>query len=233
MSLDRNALKALLATLMAQYETADEARRKAIQEMLKVQTAIRAIYALATDEPLEFSGSLADACREALKNSTAAMTPVDVRNAIVALGYNLTKHKNPLASIHSVLKRLHESGSVKQIQTAGASKDSPSKSAYQWTPTAPPASRPSSAPAATPLFTTQREFESIFGNGAQLAALVESLNRPISPEFKRQMESMAAKIADLEPAIAQQLREVEKLGPSFRAMTAKTIQALPKPKGSK
>jgi hypothetical protein len=37
------------------------------------------------------------------------MTPVELRDELKAIGYDLAKHTNALASIHSVLKRLAES----------------------------------------------------------------------------------------------------------------------------
>ena len=134
MDIDREFLKDALDRLTRHYEAADETRRVALREMVKAQAAIRAIYALATDEPLEFSGTLADACRQVYRTSTKPMTPVEARNAIVALGYNLTQHKNPLASIHSVLKRLAKSGNLKHVTESVTDDDGTAieKAAYQW-----------------------------------------------------------------------------------------------------
>jgi hypothetical protein len=56
--------------------------------------------------------SLADACRAVLKTTMTSMTPKEVRDGIKRLGYDLSGKSNAMASIHSVLKRLAESGNV-------------------------------------------------------------------------------------------------------------------------
>lgn len=70
---------------------------------------------------------LTDACREILKGSKEAMTPTEVRDALVRMGYDLKKYKNALASIHTILKRLGRSNGV---WTIVRQKDK--KVAYQW-----------------------------------------------------------------------------------------------------
>jgi hypothetical protein len=132
--LDRELLKTVLDQLTRQYEAADESRRRALRDMLKAQTAIKAIYALATDEPLQFNGTLADACRTVMLEAGGPKTPMEIRDSIVALGYNLTQHKNPLASIHSVLKRLMKSGYLKPVTATITSKDGSTidRAAYEW-----------------------------------------------------------------------------------------------------
>jgi hypothetical protein len=49
-----------------------------------------------------------DAIREVLKSKGqyVGFTPVGVRDALKAAGFDLSKYKNPLASIHTILKRL-------------------------------------------------------------------------------------------------------------------------------
>ena len=133
MAIDREFLTVALERLTAHYEQADEERRRATREMLKAQAVIKALYALATDEPMEFTGSLADACRAVLREGKP-LTPLEVRKGILVLGYNLTKHKNPQASIHSVLKRLVESGDLKHVTASVTDDDGTTidKTAYQW-----------------------------------------------------------------------------------------------------
>ena len=152
MPIDREFLKAALERLTAHYEQADEERRRATHEMLKAQAAIKALYALATDEPLEFTGSLADACRAVLGEGKP-LTPLEVRKGIVALGYNLTKHKNPQASIHSVLKRLVESGDLKHVTASVTDDDGTTigKAAYQWVQRAVRKRRRSASAVAPPI----------------------------------------------------------------------------------
>ena len=121
--------------------------------MLKAQAAIKALYALATDEPLEFIGNLADACRAVLREGKP-LTPLEVRKGIVALGYNLTKHKNPQASIHSVLKRLVESGDLKHVTASVTDDDGTTidKAAYKWVQRDVPKRRRAASAVAPPVF---------------------------------------------------------------------------------
>jgi hypothetical protein len=124
-----------LTELRREYERVLEERRQRDIRLSQLQTAINALVALDTDEPITFAGTLTDACRAALKNAGRPLAPMQVRDIIVALGYDLSQHKsNPLASIHSVLKRLAESGDVEQLTThtttASGTKD---ETLYFWT----------------------------------------------------------------------------------------------------
>lgn len=60
---------------------------------------------------LEAQG-ITDACREALRGSGKFMSPLEVRALLEAKGLDLSKQKNAMASIHTVLKRLKEKGEV-------------------------------------------------------------------------------------------------------------------------
>jgi hypothetical protein len=79
-----------------------EARRTGLQG---VRITLKTLYA----PPPEFDG-LADACRTVLRqNAGKSMSPIEVRDAVDKAGYDLKKHTNPLASIHSVLRQMAES----------------------------------------------------------------------------------------------------------------------------
>ena len=56
--------------------------------------------------------SLTDACRVMLRSAGRPMTAIQVRNSLDAAGLDFTKYSNGLAAIHTVLKRLAESGEV-------------------------------------------------------------------------------------------------------------------------
>lgn len=56
--------------------------------------------------------SLTDACRVILRSAGRPMTAIDVRNSLDAAGLDFTRYSNALAAIHTVLKRLAESGQV-------------------------------------------------------------------------------------------------------------------------
>jgi len=111
-----SAIPAAIAELRQKYDQEDEKRRKAEAAMAQYAAAIALLSGLETPiEPVAFDGTLADACRIVLKNSTKPLSPTDVRDGIVALGYDLTGKTNPMASIHSVLNRLFNSENVAKL----------------------------------------------------------------------------------------------------------------------
>ena len=55
---------------------------------------------------------LTDACRVVLKNAGRAMTPIEVRDRLEAIGFDLGRYSNSLAAVHTVLKRLNQSQEV-------------------------------------------------------------------------------------------------------------------------
>ena len=55
---------------------------------------------------------LTDACRVVLKNAGRAMTPIEVRDRLEAIGFDLGRYTNSLAAVHTVLKRLNQSQEV-------------------------------------------------------------------------------------------------------------------------
>jgi hypothetical protein len=61
--------------------------------------------------------NLTDAVREVFKSATGRLTPADIRDALVEMGYNVTQHTNMLASIHTCLKRLTSVGEIERYDT--------------------------------------------------------------------------------------------------------------------
>lgn len=53
---------------------------------------------------------LTEACRLVLRNAGAPMTAVQVRDRLETIGFDTDRYANGLAAIHTVLKRLRESG---------------------------------------------------------------------------------------------------------------------------
>ena len=69
---------------------------------------------------------LTDAVRKALQSlSSMSLSPVQVRNRMEKLGYDLSSYKNVLASIHTILKRLKRKGEVTSRERDG-------KTVYRW-----------------------------------------------------------------------------------------------------
>jgi hypothetical protein len=107
---------------------ADEFQRLEAR-LAQVRTAKAALIALESDEPMEFDGNLADACRRVLQAAgRRSLSPTEVRDAVKALGYDITKHTNVMAAIHSVLKRLAETPEVDTKEL----KQAPGQRRYYW-----------------------------------------------------------------------------------------------------
>jgi hypothetical protein len=68
---------------------------------------------------------LTDACRLVLRGGLP-MTPVEVRERLLEIGVDLSVYTNDLSAIHTVLKRLNESGEIRLVPRASG------KSAYLW-----------------------------------------------------------------------------------------------------
>jgi hypothetical protein len=68
---------------------------------------------------------LTDACRTVLRNAGIPMSPTEVRDRLAAIGVDLSKYSNELAAIHTVLRRLHDSGELRFIAAPG-------KHLYRW-----------------------------------------------------------------------------------------------------
>jgi hypothetical protein len=56
------------------------------------------------------------------------MTPTDVRDRLRAIGFDVSKYANDLAAVHTILKRLNESGELRFIPRG----HEPGKHAYLW-----------------------------------------------------------------------------------------------------
>ena len=100
-----------IAALMSDEEILEAAIKAAEVRLSRVRAARAAFALLASPEaePGEFLGKMADGCRTVLKQSAgSSLSPLEVRDRLKVLGYDLSTHKNPMASIHSVLKRLAE-----------------------------------------------------------------------------------------------------------------------------
>lgn len=72
---------------------------------------------------------LTDACRTVLRNAGVPMSPTEVRDRLELIGVDLSKYSNELAAIHTVLRRLNDSGEVRFVSAPG-------KHLYRWN--APP-----------------------------------------------------------------------------------------------
>jgi len=90
------------------------ARRQAIDKRLAelAQTigTLSKLIGLTPTVPL----GLTDAVRLIMRGGVP-MTPIDVRDRLHAIGFDVSKYVNDLAAVHTILKRLNESGELRFI----------------------------------------------------------------------------------------------------------------------
>jgi hypothetical protein len=130
------------------YKTELAHERKALGELLhqreelatkiaKQQTRVAALASLCehSEEVGEITemdlGGLTNACRTAFRVAgNRGLMPTEVRSALEQLRFPIRSHKNILASIHTVIRRLEHAGEVrKAIHDIRNGAD---KSVYQW-----------------------------------------------------------------------------------------------------
>ena len=109
----------------------DRLRALRFEVDLRIAKLERTISGLATlcGEPDIAPQGLTDACRSVLQSTTAyQLTPIEVRDELKKMGFDLSRYENPLAVIHTTLKRLAEQGEVTICLVAGGS----ATTAYRW-----------------------------------------------------------------------------------------------------
>jgi hypothetical protein len=101
---------------------------KANAEMLPDESRERVLLEL--DDALPPTG-FTEAIRYALRRAGAfGMTPMEVKTALIAVGIPLTQ-SNPMAAIHTVLKRLVDGGEVR-VAIRDKKMGGDDESVYQW-----------------------------------------------------------------------------------------------------
>jgi hypothetical protein len=129
-----------LTEVMAEREALDEKMEAATQRILRLRRGALGLGALCGNSPGELSSKfpdlfpdsidpdtgLTDAVREVLKTDTHTyFSPVNVRDRLRGRGYDISKYKNVLASIHTILKRLKDQDEVKDVNRDG-------RTVYKW-----------------------------------------------------------------------------------------------------
>jgi len=72
------------------------------------------------------AAGLTDTCRTVLRAAQRPLTALEVRDLLEAMGFDVSRYANELASIHTVLKRLAQSGEVRLLPRVN------DKPAYEW-----------------------------------------------------------------------------------------------------
>ena len=127
-----------LDAAVREYERAIADRAALDGRIAQLQQTIGTLTKLCGFTPTVALG-LTDACRMVLRNAGASLTPTAVRDRLQAVGMDLGHYANPLAAIHTVLKRLVEAGEVHAEEA-----DEANRSVYRSF--APPYRRPADVP---------------------------------------------------------------------------------------
>ena len=116
--------RAALDAAIKEYETLGEKRRDIDRRLSHLAQTIGTLSRLLGLSPTVPLG-LTDACRLVLR-AGLPMTPIEVRDRLLEIGVDLTVYVNDLSAIHTVLKRLNESGEIRLVPRASG------KNAYLW-----------------------------------------------------------------------------------------------------
>jgi len=116
-----------LATAIREYETLGQQRQDIDKRLAEVMQTIGTLSRLCGLVPTVPIG-LTDACRLVVRGAGVPVTPADVRQRLQAIGFDLSKYANDLAAIHTILKRLNDSGELRFLPRG----TDPGKHAYMW-----------------------------------------------------------------------------------------------------
>jgi hypothetical protein len=116
--------RSALAAAIKEYEVLGQRRREIddrLAQLAQTVGTLSRLLGLAPTVPM----SITDAVRLAAR-SGVPMTPLEVRERLLAIGVDLSSYSNDLAVIHTVLRRLNEAGELRVIPKPGG------KHAYLW-----------------------------------------------------------------------------------------------------
>ncbi len=116
--------RSALAAAIKEYESLGEQRQEIDRRLAQLAQTIGTLTRLLGLTPTT-PMSITDAVRLATR-AGVPMTPLDVRERLLAIGVDLSTYSNDLAVIHTVLKRLNESGELRVIPHPGG------KTSYLW-----------------------------------------------------------------------------------------------------
>src|SRR5262245_47671166 len=92
-----------------EYETLLVERTRLDERLARLTQTIGSLMRLCDLTPTVGLG-LTDACRMVLKAAGHPLAAVEVRQQLEAMGFDVGRYTNDLASIHTVLKRLNQAG---------------------------------------------------------------------------------------------------------------------------
>ena len=105
--------RAALAAAAREYEELGRRRREIDDRLAQLAQTIGTLNRLLGYQPTVPLG-LTDAIRIVMR-SGVPMTPVDVRDRLRAIGFDVSKYANDLAAVHTILKRLNGTGELRFV----------------------------------------------------------------------------------------------------------------------
>lgn len=117
--------KRALETACREYERLQQQRTDLERRLTQLHETINALVRLCGYTPTVPWG-ITDAVRVVLMRANEPMTPLDVRDRLRAIGFDLSKYASDLATIHTVLKRLNRAGQAHLISREHGT------GAYRW-----------------------------------------------------------------------------------------------------
>jgi bifunctional DNA-binding transcriptional regulator/antitoxin component of YhaV-PrlF toxin-antitoxin module len=105
--------RAALAAAIREYETLGVERRRIDDRLAQLSQTIGTLNKLLGYEPTVPIG-LTDAIRLVMRGGMP-LTPIEVRDRLKSIGFDVSKYVNDLAAVHTILKRLNDSGELRFI----------------------------------------------------------------------------------------------------------------------
>ena len=120
----KDEYRSALDAAIAEYEQLGEERRRIDDRLAQLTQTITTLSRLVGLEPTIPFG-LTDAVRLVYRNAGIPLSPTEVRERLRAIGFDLDNYSNEMAAIHTVLRRLNESGELRSMAVPG-------KQIYSW-----------------------------------------------------------------------------------------------------
>ena len=106
-----------LDAAIREYEALGAKRRDIDQRLAELGQTIGTLTKLLGLAPTVPLG-LTDAIRMVVRGAGVPMTPVDVRDRLRVIGFDVSRYTNELAAVHTILKRLNDAGELRFIPRA-------------------------------------------------------------------------------------------------------------------
>ena len=107
-----DSYKAALDKAKADWDALTMKEREIAFRKAQLKETIKALSALCGALPDVNAFSLSDAIRLVIHSTNEGVSPIEIRAKLSQLGYDLSKYKNPLASIHTALNRMAETEEI-------------------------------------------------------------------------------------------------------------------------